>query len=178
MDTTTAGIPVDLPIPTAKKPATRSSWCTWTVRRSIAAAARANGVLREPGEIQTWPTPRSASVESKAWLNTWLAVGSVTLGRLGGVLAGLDASSPRKAYGLSMATRTYRNDEIEVDGNGRMLLPTPLREYAQLGKKVVLIGQGKKFELWDEQTWSERMETWLGDGVDDELPAALAELTL
>ena len=68
--------------------------------------------------------------------------------------------------------------EIEVDGNGRMLLPTPLREYAQLGKKVVLIGQGKKFELWDEQIWSERMETWLGDGGDDELPAALAELTL
>ena len=68
--------------------------------------------------------------------------------------------------------------EIEVDGNGRMLLPTPLREYAQLGKKVVLIGQGKKFELWDEKVWGERMEAWLDDGGDDELPAALAELTL
>ena len=68
--------------------------------------------------------------------------------------------------------------EIEVDANGRMLLPTPLRDYAQLGKKVVLIGQGKKFELWDEKLWAERMETWLGDGGDDELPAALAELTL
>jgi MraZ protein len=69
--------------------------------------------------------------------------------------------------------------EIEVDGNGRMLLPTPLREYARLDKKVVLIGQGKKLELWDEQLWGERMETWLGDGSsDDEMPAALAELTL
>ncbi len=69
--------------------------------------------------------------------------------------------------------------EIEVDANGRMLLPTPLREYAKLGKKVVLIGQGKKFELWDEQLWSERMDTWLGDGSgDDEMPVALAELTL
>ena len=60
-----------------------------------------------------------------------------------------------------------------------MLLPPPLREYARLDKKVVLIGQGKKFELWDEQLWGERMDTWLGDGsVDDEMPAALSELTL
>ncbi len=68
--------------------------------------------------------------------------------------------------------------EIEVDGNGRMLLSAPLRDYAQLGKKVVLIGQGKKFELWDEAVWTERMQEWLGDGNSDEMPDALAELTL
>jgi MraZ protein len=68
--------------------------------------------------------------------------------------------------------------EVEVDTNGRMLLSNPLREYAQLGKKVVLIGQGKKFELWDELLWTERMQSWLGDGNSDEMPAALAELTL
>ena len=68
--------------------------------------------------------------------------------------------------------------EIEVDGNGRMLLSNPLREYARLGKKVVLIGQGKKFELWDEAIWNERMQSWLEDGSSDEMPAALAELTL
>ena len=68
--------------------------------------------------------------------------------------------------------------EVEVDANGRMLLSTPLREYARLGKKVVLIGQGKKFELWDEALWNERMESWLDDKGDDEMPVALAELTL
>jgi len=68
--------------------------------------------------------------------------------------------------------------EVEVDANGRMLLSNPLRDYAQLGKKVVLIGQGKKFELWDEGLWNERMESWLGDAASDEMPAALAELTL
>ena len=68
--------------------------------------------------------------------------------------------------------------EVEVDANGRMLLSTPLREYARLGKKVVLIGQGKKFELWDEALWTERMESWLADGSSDEMPSALAELTL
>jgi MraZ protein len=68
--------------------------------------------------------------------------------------------------------------EVEVDANGRMLLANPLREYAQLGKKVVLIGQGKKFELWDEALWSERMESWLGESGDGEMPEALSELTL
>jgi len=68
--------------------------------------------------------------------------------------------------------------DVEVDGNGRTLLSTPLREYAKLGRKVVLIGQGKKFELWDEDLWAQRMEEWLGDKDDADMPEALAELTL
>jgi MraZ protein len=70
--------------------------------------------------------------------------------------------------------------ETEVDGSGRVLLPGPLREYAQLQKKAVLIGQGKKFELWDEQTWMQRRDQWLeqegGEGI--ELPEALGSLSL
>ncbi len=68
--------------------------------------------------------------------------------------------------------------EVEVDANGRVLLPPPLRDYARLGKKVVLIGQGKKFELWDEVLWNERLDAWLDDSGDDDMPTALAELTL
>lgn len=68
--------------------------------------------------------------------------------------------------------------DVEVDSNGRTLLSNPLREYAQLGRKVVLIGQGKKFELWDEVLWTQRMGEWLGDKSDAEMPEALAELTL
>ena len=68
--------------------------------------------------------------------------------------------------------------DVEVDSNGRTLLSNPLREYAQLGRKVVLIGQGKKFELWDEVLWAQRMGEWLGDKNDAEMPEALAELTL
>jgi MraZ protein len=68
--------------------------------------------------------------------------------------------------------------EVEVDGAGRMLLPNPLREFAGLGKKVVLIGQGKKFELWDEAVWNERMDTWMNEPSEGLAPDALAELTL
>ena len=42
--------------------------------------------------------------------------------------------------------------ECEMDGQGRILLPAMLREFAKLTKKIVIIGQGKKFEIWDEQS--------------------------
>jgi len=43
--------------------------------------------------------------------------------------------------------------ELDMDGNGRVLLPPSLRKYAQLDKKLVLVGQGKKFELWSDENW-------------------------
>lgn len=54
--------------------------------------------------------------------------------------------------------------ECGMDGNGRILLPPPLREFAGLEKRVMLIGQGIKFELWDERTWNDRCEEWLAVG--------------
>jgi len=49
--------------------------------------------------------------------------------------------------------------EVEMDGQGRLMLAAPLREYSQMEKKIVLIGQGDKFELWDEETWSAGRES-------------------
>ncbi len=70
--------------------------------------------------------------------------------------------------------------ELEMDAQGRILLPAMLREYAGLGKKSVLIGQGKKFEIWDENTWNESQEAWVEAVQDDdaELPSALEDLSL
>jgi MraZ protein len=60
-----------------------------------------------------------------------------------------------------------------------MLLPAPLRGFAHLEKHVVLIGQGNKFELWDEPRWNERCEEWLGDAEQQaSLPAELETLSL
>ena len=49
-------------------------------------------------------------------------------------------------------------DDVALDGAGRILVPPALRQYAALDKRVVLVGQGNKFELWDEQKWLERTE--------------------
>jgi MraZ protein len=70
--------------------------------------------------------------------------------------------------------------ECELDGNGRILLPPPLREFAGLEKAVVLIGQGNKFEIWSETAWSTRRAEWLEQGGEDEgeLPADLESLSL
>ncbi len=56
--------------------------------------------------------------------------------------------------------------DVEMDGQGRILLPPLLREYAGLTKSVVLVGQGKKFELWDEAHWNKRRSHWLQEASD------------
>jgi MraZ protein len=53
--------------------------------------------------------------------------------------------------------------EAELDSHGRILLAPLLREYAGLTKHAVLVGQGKKFELWDENYWQERRGQWLAE---------------
>jgi MraZ protein len=70
--------------------------------------------------------------------------------------------------------------ECEIDSQGRVLLPAMLREFAGLDKKTVLIGQGKKFEIWNEDTWNESQGEWVESvkNGDDDLPAALEELSL
>ena len=58
-----------------------------------------------------------------------------------------------------------------MDRGGRILLPAPLREFAGLDKQVVLVGQGNKFEVWNEAAWSAWREALLaGDGQDDGEP--------
>lgn len=64
--------------------------------------------------------------------------------------------------------------ELECDASGRVLIPPPLREYAGLDRKAVLVGQGNKMELWDEDTWIAERDSWLqtaraGDAIPDEM---------
>ena len=47
--------------------------------------------------------------------------------------------------------------ECELDSNGRILLSPPLRHYAGLEKKVMLVGQLNKFELWSETNWQQQI---------------------
>jgi len=69
--------------------------------------------------------------------------------------------------------------ELELDSHGRLLLPPKLREFAMLAHDAVLIGQGARFELWDEAHWEARREEWLaGDDSAGDLSAELESLTL
>lgn len=70
--------------------------------------------------------------------------------------------------------------ECDMDGNGRILLTPPLRQFAGLDKRAVLIGQGNKLELWDEEAWNRKCDAWLEESDLDgaELPADLENLSL
>ena len=69
--------------------------------------------------------------------------------------------------------------DLELDSHGRVLVPPKLREYAGLSRQAMLIGQGSRFELWDEQHWNERRDEWLQAGDETgELPAELGQLSL
>ena len=46
-------------------------------------------------------------------------------------------------------------DDVEMDSAGRLLIPPALRQYASLDKRIVLVGLGNKFEIWDESRWNE-----------------------
>lgn len=51
----------------------------------------------------------------------------------------------------------YAND-VELDSQGRVLLTSEQREYANLDKRAALVGVGNKFELWDEATWHQTLK--------------------
>lgn len=70
--------------------------------------------------------------------------------------------------------------DIEIDGNGRVLLPPVLRTYAQLEKDVVMIGQGNKFEVWNQALWETKREQWLAEEAEqiDALPDEMKNFSL
>jgi MraZ protein len=70
--------------------------------------------------------------------------------------------------------------ELEMDTQGRILLAKELREFAGIERDAILIGQGNKFELWDEKRWTERRDEWLAgdDGDYKDLPDELESLSL
>ena len=68
--------------------------------------------------------------------------------------------------------------DLELDGSGRVLLPQVLRDHAQLEKKSVLVGQGKKFELWSEELWKEERDAALEEANNSDFQMSEEMLSL
>lgn len=70
-------------------------------------------------------------------------------------------------------------NDLEMDGSGRILLPQELRSYAGLEKHISVVGQGKKLEIWDQDSWEEQRDKWLEDSpLEGELSEQLLNLAL
>ena len=69
--------------------------------------------------------------------------------------------------------------DVELDKTGRVLLAPALREYAQLEKKLVLVGQTNKLELWSEELWRQEEAKLLEDIESEQaLPEQMMALPL
>jgi MraZ protein len=69
--------------------------------------------------------------------------------------------------------------ECDLDGAGRILLPPELREFAKLDKEVVLVGLGKKFEIWSQAAWNaQRAESLTAGAGEGPMPPEIEQLSL
>jgi MraZ protein len=55
-------------------------------------------------------------------------------------------------------------NDVEVDKQGRILLPATLIRYAEIDKEAVIAGVGNRIEIWNKQKW-EDASTF--DNIDD-----------
>ena len=61
---------------------------------------------------------------------------------------------------------------VEPDGSGRILLPPSLRQVAGLEKRIVMLGMGERFEIWNESILNDKRaaeELNLDDQASDEM---------
>ncbi|MBL8505578.1 division/cell wall cluster transcriptional repressor MraZ [Methylobacillus glycogenes] len=68
-------------------------------------------------------------------------------------------------------------EDIELDSAGRLLVSPVLREFAQLEKQVMLVGQGSHFELWSMDAWRAQLQQVM-DADAMSLPAELEGFSL
>jgi MraZ protein len=64
--------------------------------------------------------------------------------------------------------------EVELDTQGRALIPDYLREYAKLGKQTVIAGVYDRVEIWDEAAWNQYKQKT--EAESDEIAQRLGEL--
>lgn len=77
----------------------------------------------------------------------------------------------RQSRRAKQMMRGYASD-CQLDSQGRILLPVELRDYANISRQAVILGQGNKFELWDETSWSQQRDEWLREvGNEDSQPS-------
>ncbi|MDE0510625.1 MAG: division/cell wall cluster transcriptional repressor MraZ [Gammaproteobacteria bacterium] len=85
----------------------------------------------------------------------------------------------RQSRRAKQMMRGYATD-CQLDAHGRILIPAELRNYAQISKQAVILGQGNKFEMWNKESWEEQREHWLSQVGDEqgEPAGALQSLSL
>lgn len=72
-------------------------------------------------------------------------------------------------------------DDQTIDASGRIMVSQELRDYAEIDRRVFLVGQGRKFELWSEPAWEARIartRQQIDDMDPDQIPDSLLTIKL
>ena len=89
----------------------------------------------------------------------------------------LPNSTSRQARRLQHLMVGYAT-ELDLDAANRLLLPAMHRDHAELAKRLILVGQGQKFEVWNEARWTSMTEAYLNEPVDADASVELTNLSL
>ena len=116
-------------------------------RQLVVTVAMNEKCVGEPGCLWLYPLPE--------WEKLELTVSKLpTLNKMAGKL---------RRFLIGNATET------EMDGQGRLLLSEKLRKFAGMEKKLILVGQLNKFEIWNEDAWNAKENEWMNADDDDGL---------
>ena len=88
------------------------------------------------------------------------------------------ADSDKQSRRDKQMIRGYARD-CEPDGQGRILIPRLLRDYAGLAGPAMIFGQDNKFEIWNEAAWDKEFAEWQQSIGDDSgsVPEALRSIS-
>jgi MraZ protein len=61
--------------------------------------------------------------------------------------------------------------DCTMDAQGYLLLSEKLRHFSDMEKKIVLVGQLNKFEIWNDMAWTDKENDWMNgddtEGLDE-----------
>jgi len=116
-------------------------------RQLVVTVAVNEKCVGEPGCLWLYPMPE--------WNKLELTISKLpTLNKMAGKL---------RRFMIGNAT------EAEMDAQGRLLLSEKLRKFAGMEKKLILVGQLNKFEIWNEAAWNAKEDEWMNDDENDDL---------
>jgi len=68
-------------------------------------------------------------------------------------------------------------EEVELDAAGRVLISPELRSFAALEKRVMMVGQGSHFEIWNLEAWNKQLEQITAQDINA-LPPGMENFSL